>query len=86
MSVSHVVARGTLRPDGTVELDDAPNLPAGPVEVMLRPLPSAGETGEDWWQYLQQVRGEAEAAGGPFRSQEEIDGARGELRGNGRAA
>jgi hypothetical protein len=70
-----------LKPDGTVELDDAPRLPAGKVEIVLRPLSIAGPTGEDWWQYLQRVRREAEAAGGPFKSQAAIDAEREEFRG-----
>jgi hypothetical protein len=67
--------------DGTVELDNAPRLPAGRVEIVLRPLSPAGQEGEDWWQYLQRVRREAETAGGPFLSQEEIDEERGDFRG-----
>lgn len=80
MNASQVVVRGTLRSDGTLELDDPPSLPAGPVEVVLRPLTSAGAQGEDWWQYLKRVRSEAEAAGGPFLTQEEIDSEREEFR------
>jgi len=80
MNASPIIVRGTLRSDGTLELDDPPSLPAGPVEVVLRPLSSTGPAGEDWWQYLQRVRGEAEAGGGPYLSQREIDSGREEFR------
>jgi hypothetical protein len=36
MSVTEVVVEGTLKPDGTLELDHKPNLPPGRVQVMLR--------------------------------------------------
>ncbi len=72
--------RGTLKPDGTVELENQPNLPAGPVEVVLRPLSPPSPGPEDWWQYLQRVRREAEAAGGPFRSEGEIEQQRRDFR------
>jgi hypothetical protein len=73
MATVHVVVRGTLKPDGSLELDSPPNLPAGPVEVVLRSLVSPDPDNEDWWQYLQRVRAELEAAGGPFRTAEVID-------------
>ena len=65
--------RGILKPDGTLELEDSPHLSAGPVEIVIRPLHSFGGAAEEWWQYLQRVRAEAEAAGGPFRTAEEIE-------------
>jgi hypothetical protein len=74
------VLRGVLKPDGTLELERPPELPAGPVEVVLHSLPSAGGGGEDWWQYLQRVRAEAEAAGGPFRTRGEIEADREDFR------
>lgn len=74
------VLNGVLRPDGTLELNDVPHVPAGPVEVMLRACSAPAATNEDWWQYLQRVRAEAEAAGGPFRTQAEIDADRASFR------
>ncbi len=38
MSLVSVVVNGMLRPDGTVQLDAAPRLAPGRVEVTLRPL------------------------------------------------
>ena len=36
MSLTETVVGGTLRPDGTLELDEKPNLAAGRVTVVLR--------------------------------------------------
>ena len=80
MAADQVVLRGTLKPDGSLELDNPPDLPAGPVEVVLRSLLSPTQNGGDWWQYLQRARAELEAAGGPFRTAEDIEQERREFR------
>ena len=38
MSQSEAVVEGTLKPDGTLELDQKPNLPPGRVTVRMQPL------------------------------------------------
>jgi hypothetical protein len=73
MMPSQTVIQGTLKPDGTLELDEKPNLPPGRVEVLLRAVPPASPPAEDWWQFLQRVRAEREASGHRFRTKEEID-------------
>ncbi len=80
MSKSEIV-RATLNPDGSLKLNSPARLSAGPVEVVLRPLPAAVETKEDWWQYLRRVRADAEAGRGPFRTEEEIERDRESVRG-----
>jgi hypothetical protein len=72
MAPSHAVIHGTLKPDGTLELEGRPALPPGPVEVIIRTLPQGGTTKEDWFQYLQRARAELEAAGCRFATAEEI--------------
>lgn len=47
---------GLLKPDGTLELDEAPRLPAGRVEVVLHLLHAPDSCVEDWWGYLQRAR------------------------------
>ena len=47
MSLTEVVVEGTLKPDGTLELDQKPSLSPGRVKVILHPprlghLPSGG--------------------------------------------
>ena|ERR1043165_4351811 len=72
MSLTEIIVQGTLRPDGTLELDQKPNLSPGRVTVVLRqesePLPK-----EDWFEYLQRIRAEREAAGHPFMNEEQTN-------------
>jgi hypothetical protein len=71
MSLAEEVLEGTLRPDGTLELDREPQLPAGRVRVTIRVAAPVAESGEDWFQYLQRTRAELEAAGHPIMSEQE---------------
>jgi hypothetical protein len=73
MSLNENVVEGTLKPDGTLELDSKPNLPPGRVKVTVQ--------AEDWWSYLQRCRAELEAAGTRFRSGNDIDAFLDEVRG-----
>jgi len=74
MSLSEVIIEGTLKPDGTLELDQKPNLPAGRVTVVLRQESQPPQQPqEDWWQYMQRIRAEREAAGYPFMNEEEMN-------------
>jgi hypothetical protein len=75
MNTSQVLVRGTLNPDGALVLEEAPALPPGPVEVVIRALPKSGLE-ESWWDYLQRCRAELLAQGYRFRSREEIDAER----------
>jgi len=50
------------------------------VEVVVRLLASPDPSNEAWWQYLQRVRAELEAVGGPFRTAEAIDKERQDFR------
>lgn len=45
MSLSEIVMEGTLKPDGTLELDAKPSLAPGRVQVIVKPL-SASATGQ----------------------------------------
>jgi hypothetical protein len=81
MAAMQVVLPGVLKSDGSLELSQRPTLPAGAVEVTIRTLERTGDAEGDWWQYLQRIRAELEAAGHPFRTQSEIDADLEELRG-----
>jgi hypothetical protein len=80
MSVQEIVVAGTLKPDGTLELDQKPNLAPGRVTVVLRQESAAAAPQEDWWQFLQRTRRELEAAGHPFMNDEEVSAYVGWLR------
>lgn len=73
MRQTPVICLGTLDSDGIIQLSERPNLPAGPVEVVVRSIESGAETNKDWWTLLLRARAEREASGCNFRSRQEID-------------
>lgn len=71
--MSHeIVMEGTLKPDGTLELDQKPDLSPGRVQVVLRPVPETHPSQEGWWPYMQRIRAEREAAGYHFLNEAEM--------------
>jgi hypothetical protein len=53
MSLTETVVEGTLRPDGTLVLDEKPNLPAGRVTVVLRQTATDALPADDpFWQRM----------------------------------
>jgi hypothetical protein len=62
---------GILREDGTVVLDKKPDLPPGPVRVLIEPNDALART--PVWQTLQRIWAEQRARGRAVRSAEEID-------------
>jgi hypothetical protein len=71
MTTPAVEVQGTLRPDGTIALDEMPNLPPGRVQVRVQPLPDLTQT--DVWQVLEKIWAGQQARGHVPRSREEID-------------
>jgi hypothetical protein len=72
MNETSNVLRGILHPDGTLELAERPTLPAGDVEVTIRPVTGEAPK-ETLWEFMQRTRAELEAMGTGFRTKEEID-------------
>ena len=72
MSLTEVVVEGNLKPDGTLELDHKPNLSPGRVTVVLRQESEATPTKDNWFQHLQRIRAEREAAGYHFMDEKEM--------------
>jgi hypothetical protein len=72
MSLQEIVIAGTLKPDGTLDLDQKLNLAPGRVTVVLRQESEAAPPREDWWQFMQRTRRELEAAGSRFMNEEEV--------------
>ena len=73
MSLQEIVIGGTLKPDGTLELDQKPALAAGRVTVVLRQeAETAAPQQEDWWQFMQNVRKQMEEAGCRFMDEKEV--------------
>ena len=52
MSLNEIVVEGTLRPDGTLELDQKPNLSPGRVTGRAAERIGPPSPKEDWWQYM----------------------------------
>ena len=73
MNATHLVMSGTVRPDGTLELDGNTNLPPGRVRVTLTVVPESSEPKEDTWTVLERIWEERKALGMPSRTREEID-------------
>lgn len=72
MSLTEITVEGTINPDGTLELDEKPNLPPGRVTVVLRPATEPAPPQEGWWPYMQRTRAEREAAGYHFLNEAEM--------------
>ena|SRR5438876_1134155 len=72
---------GTVRPDGTLELDQKLSMPPGRVKVRVEPMEApAVKPGETLVEYVDRARRELELAGHKFRTKEEIDAELEELR------
>jgi hypothetical protein len=71
MTTNAVEVQGTLREDGTLVLDDKPNLPAGRVKVTVQSIPDYTQT--DICQFFERLWAEQRARGHVPRTREEID-------------
>ncbi len=73
MILNEIVVKGTLTPDGTLELDQKPNLPPGRVTVLLRQEAESEPTPEDWWRFMCRSRRELEASGASFMNESDVN-------------
>jgi hypothetical protein len=72
MSTSPVAVEATLKPDGTLQLDEKLTLPAGRVRIVVQPLPEL--PGDDpFWQMMKSIWAGQKARGQVPRTREEID-------------
>jgi ferredoxin-NADP reductase len=72
MSLNSIVVQGTLKPDGTLELDEKPTLAPGRVHVMLQPV-SVGVTPKgSLAETLEEIRRHQQTRGYLGRAPEEI--------------
>src|SRR5947209_7856245 len=72
MSLDEAVVEGTLKADGTLELDEKPTLAPGRVTVVLRQCPATTPATEDWWHFMQRTRKDLEITGSPFMNEQEL--------------
>lgn len=54
MSQNVIIIQGTLTADGTIQLDEKPNLPPGRVQVVVQSLPQL-PAGDPFWQRMQAI-------------------------------
>jgi hypothetical protein len=71
MSANAIEVQGTLREDGTLVLDQKPNLPPGRVKVTVEPVPDYKQT--EIWQFFERLWAEQRARGHVPHTREEID-------------
>ena len=76
---TQVVVQGTLKPDGTLELDEKPNLPPGRVQLVMVPLPELPKD-DPFWQRMQAIWDRQKARGHVPRSEAEVEAERRALR------
>ncbi len=77
MNPVQVVLEGTLKPDGTLELDQKPGLPPGRVRVLLQSAPAGTPGQRGLADVIDEIRQGQQARGFQGRSAEEIvDGLR----------
>ena len=73
MSLREVVIEGTLKPDGTLVLNEKPSLPPGRVRVVVQTVPEKSPPTETLIEFLQRSRRELEAAGSRFMNEQELN-------------
>jgi YD repeat-containing protein len=79
MSLSEIVVEGTLKPDGTLELDQKPNLAPGRVQVTLAPLPEL-PADDPFWKRMKAIWEGQKARGFVPRTTEEVEAERRQVR------
>jgi hypothetical protein len=73
MSLSEVVIEGTLKSDGTLELDQQPNLAPGRVKVILQPVNVSASAQRGLADVIDEIRRGQQARGFLGRTAEEIE-------------
>jgi hypothetical protein len=68
-----ILVQGTLKPDGTLELDQKPNLPPGPVLVTVQAVPSGSIPKPGLAAVIDSIRQSQQARGFQGRSAEDIE-------------
>ena len=82
MSLNETVIDGTLKSDGTLVLDEKPNLPPGRVQVVLRPEAKKPQPlGDEFFQMMEEIWAGQKARGHVPRTVEEVEAERRSLRG-----
>jgi hypothetical protein len=70
MSLTESVVEGTLKSDGTLELDERPNLSPGRVQVTVQPLPNPASAKRGLVEVMDDIRASQRARGYQARTLE----------------
>lgn len=79
MSTSFVIVEGTIRSDGSLEVQDKVNLPPGKVQVTLTPLTELPND-DPFWQRMEAIWAGQRARGFVPRSVEDVEAERKAMR------
>jgi hypothetical protein len=79
MSATHVVVEGTVKPDGSLELDCKLELPPGRVQLIVQPLPDLPDD-DPFWQMMKGIWAARRKAELTPRDTEEVEEQRRALR------
>jgi hypothetical protein len=73
MSETQIVVEGALQPDGTLVLDEKPNLPPGRVRVTMQAVPAPVGPEDGFMARMERIWAAQDARGHVPRTREEID-------------
>jgi hypothetical protein len=79
MSPSEIIVEGTLNVDGTLTLDEKPNLPVGRVQLIIQAMPQLPKE-DPFWDRMRAVWAAQKARGHEPCSVEEVEQQRRQLR------
>jgi len=71
--MAEVIVKGTVKPDGSLELDQPVNLPPGDVRVIVQTVAVPARTGENTMAVLERIWAERRAMGMQGRTAAQID-------------
>lgn len=80
MHAASTTILGTLKPDGALELDEKPNLPAGRVRITMEPLPESSPTPDPFVARIEAIWAGQRARGHVPRGEDEVEAERQTLR------
>jgi hypothetical protein len=72
MNTQSVVVEGRVQPDGTLEVTQKVDLPAGPVHVTVHALGEPVQP-DRFWRMMESIWADQRASGRPIRTREEMD-------------
>jgi hypothetical protein len=80
MSFDGVIVHGTLKPDGTLELDERIKLAPGRVQVTMVPVPEVPKN-DPFWQRMQAIWADQRRRGHVAKGVQEVEAERQAMRG-----